>query len=99
MRFYHILRIGEIRGNGALLAALEERWRTKTHTFALSVGKIMVTLEDMTHIYVLSIDGECMTDWTDSSHDILVIHNLTIFNSKLMISSSKDNKVVLGSSY
>ncbi|KAL4380689.1 hypothetical protein AHAS_Ahas04G0058600 [Arachis hypogaea] len=55
-RFYHVSRIEVIRGFYLLLAALVERWRPKTHTFILPVGEIIVTLEDVAHIFGLRID-------------------------------------------
>ncbi|QHO30269.1 uncharacterized protein DS421_8g231800 [Arachis hypogaea] len=56
--FYHVSRIGVIRGFHPLLAALVERWRPESHTFVLPVGEVTVTLEDVAHIFGLPIDGE-----------------------------------------
>ncbi|KAL4329756.1 hypothetical protein AHAS_Ahas13G0331900 [Arachis hypogaea] len=69
--FYLVSRIGFIKGFYLLLAALVERWRPETHTFVLQVGEVTVTLEDVAHIFGLSIDGETMSGWTDSSSDFL----------------------------
>ncbi|KAL4286309.1 hypothetical protein AHAS_Ahas19G0073300 [Arachis hypogaea] len=70
-RFYHVSRIGVIRGFYSLLAALVERWRLETHIFVLPVGEVTVTLEDIAHIFCLPIDGEPVNGWTDSSNDFL----------------------------
>ncbi|XP_072054411.1 serine/threonine-protein phosphatase 7 long form homolog [Arachis hypogaea] len=69
--FYHVSRIGMIRGSHPLLAALVERWRPETHTFVLPVGEVTVTLEDVAHIFGLPIDGEPVSGWTDSSSDFV----------------------------
>ncbi|RYR28498.1 hypothetical protein Ahy_B01g052641 isoform A [Arachis hypogaea] len=66
--FYHVSRIGLIRGFYPLLAALVEKWRPETHLFVLPVGEDTVTLEDVTHIFSLPIDGEPVSEWTDSSN-------------------------------
>ncbi|RYQ96671.1 hypothetical protein Ahy_B08g092516 [Arachis hypogaea] len=52
--FYHVSRIGVIRGFHPLLAAL----RPETHTFVLLVSEVTVTLEDVAHIFGLPIDEE-----------------------------------------
>jgi hypothetical protein len=41
----------------AALMALMDRWRPKTHTFHLPSGEITVTLQDVTKILGLPIDG------------------------------------------
>ncbi|KAL4286068.1 hypothetical protein AHAS_Ahas19G0049200 [Arachis hypogaea] len=66
--FYHVSRIGMIRGSHSLLAALVERWRPETPTFVLPAGEVTVTLEDVAHIFGLPIDGEPVSGWTDSSN-------------------------------
>ncbi|RYR17298.1 hypothetical protein Ahy_B03g062062 [Arachis hypogaea] len=89
--FYHISRIGVIRGFLPLLAALVERWRTEIHTFVLPVGEVTVTLEDVAHIFGLPIDGELVSRWTDSSGDFLQSQSIAIFGREPSVShSSKD---------
>ncbi|KAL4343717.1 hypothetical protein AHAS_Ahas11G0106300 [Arachis hypogaea] len=39
--FQHVSRVGEMRGHSALLSALVERWRPKTHTFHIPIGEVM----------------------------------------------------------
>ncbi|KAL4356270.1 hypothetical protein AHAS_Ahas09G0069900 [Arachis hypogaea] len=67
--FYHVSRIGVIRGFYLMLAALVERWRPETHTFVLPVGEVIVTLEDVAHIFGLPIDGEPL-GWVRRIRDI-----------------------------
>ncbi|KAL4394264.1 hypothetical protein AHAS_Ahas02G0134600 [Arachis hypogaea] len=78
--FYHVSRIGMIRGFYPLLAALVERWRPETHTFVFSVGEVTLTLEDVAHIFGLPIDGEPVSGWTDSSIDFQQSQSITIFS-------------------
>ncbi|XP_025647900.1 serine/threonine-protein phosphatase 7 long form homolog [Arachis hypogaea] len=68
-----------MRGHSALLSALVERWRPETHTFHLPVGEVTVTLEDVTYILGLPVNGEPVTGRTDSSHQFLVENCITCF--------------------
>ncbi|QHO53498.1 uncharacterized protein DS421_2g48490 [Arachis hypogaea] len=99
--FYHVSRIGMIRGFYPLLAALVERWRPETHTFVFSVGEVTLTLEDVAHIFGLPIDGEPVSGWTDSSIDFQQSQSITIFSCEPVVSSSSKSyiKVGLGSAY
>ncbi|RYR69047.1 hypothetical protein Ahy_A03g015571 isoform A [Arachis hypogaea] len=87
-RFYHVSRIGVIRGFHPMLAALVERWRPETHTFVLLVGEVTVTLKDVAHIFGLSIDGEPVSGWTDSSSDFVQSQGITIFGREPSVSRS-----------
>ncbi|RYR19119.1 hypothetical protein Ahy_B03g063812 [Arachis hypogaea] len=95
IEFYQILRILEIRGHSALLAALVESWRLKTHTFILLISGVTVRVEDVAHIYGLSIDGEVLTGYTDSSYDFLINQSLAIFGNKPTVSSSSKRYIKL----
>ncbi|RYQ86214.1 hypothetical protein Ahy_B10g105904 [Arachis hypogaea] len=77
--FQHVLRVGERRGHSALLSALVERWRLETHTFHLPVGEVTVTLEDVSYILGLPINGEAVTGRSDSSHQFLVENCIACF--------------------
>ncbi|RYR72147.1 hypothetical protein Ahy_A02g006354 [Arachis hypogaea] len=81
--FYHVSRIGVIRGFYPLLAALVERWRPETHTFVLPMGEIIVILEEVAHIFSLPIDGE---------HS----QSIAIFGRELEVSSSSKSYIKLG---
>ncbi|KAL4344872.1 hypothetical protein AHAS_Ahas11G0221800 [Arachis hypogaea] len=60
--FYHVSKIGVIRGFYPLLSTLAERWRPKTHTFVFLVGEVTVTLEDFANIFGLPIDGQVVSE-------------------------------------
>ncbi|RYR74272.1 hypothetical protein Ahy_A02g008922 [Arachis hypogaea] len=77
--FQHVSRVGEMRGHSALLSALVECWRPETHTFHLPVGEVMVTLENVSYILGLPINGEPVTGRTDSSHQFLVENCIACF--------------------
>ncbi|RYR69109.1 hypothetical protein Ahy_A03g015640 isoform A [Arachis hypogaea] len=87
--FYHVSRIGVIRGFHLMLAALVERWRPETHTFVLLIGEVTVTLEDVAHIFgLLPIDGEPVSGWTDSSSEFVQSQGIVIFGREPSVSGS-----------
>ncbi|KAL4343413.1 hypothetical protein AHAS_Ahas11G0075900 [Arachis hypogaea] len=45
-------------------------------------------LEDVAHIYDLPVDGQIVTEWTNSSYNFLVNYNMAIFGNEPSISSS-----------
>ncbi|KAL4307317.1 hypothetical protein AHAS_Ahas16G0266200 [Arachis hypogaea] len=95
--FYHISRIGVIKGFHPLLAALVERWRPETHIFVLPVGEVTVTLEDVAHIFGLPIDGEPVSGWTDSSSNFVQSQSMAVFGQSIRIYVRCQIFCVLGS--
>ncbi|QHO29257.1 uncharacterized protein DS421_8g223680 [Arachis hypogaea] len=94
--FYHVSRIGVIRGFHPLLAALVERWRPESHTFVLPVGEVTVTLEDVAHIFGLPIDGEPVSGWTDSSSDFVRSQSMAVFGREPVVSGNSKSYIKLG---
>ncbi|XP_016196243.1 serine/threonine-protein phosphatase 7 long form homolog [Arachis ipaensis] len=94
--FYHVSRIGVIRGFHHMLAALIERWRPETYSFVLPVGEVTVTLEYVVHIFGLPIDGEPVSGWTDSSSDFLQSHSIAIFGREPSVNHSSKSYIKLG---
>ncbi|RYQ85495.1 hypothetical protein Ahy_B10g105064 [Arachis hypogaea] len=70
-RFYHASQIGVVQCQKALVNALIERWHPDTHTFHLSIGECVVTLEDVALILGLPTDGLPVTGMTMTSFEAL----------------------------
>ncbi|RYR59714.1 hypothetical protein Ahy_A05g025656 isoform B [Arachis hypogaea] len=68
-----------MRGHSTLLNVMVERWRPETHMFHLPVGKVTVTLEDVSYILSLPISGEAVTGRSDSNHQFLVENCIACF--------------------
>ncbi|RYR55698.1 hypothetical protein Ahy_A06g030874 [Arachis hypogaea] len=90
--FYHVSRIGLIRGFYPLLAVL----KPKTHSFVLPVSEVTVTLEDVANIFGLPIDGEPVSGWTDSSSNFVQSQNIAIFGHQPTLSNSSKSYIKLG---
>ena len=56
--FYGLYRIGFIQLDHPLITALVERWLQETHTFHFLVGEATVTLQDVSALLGLLVDGE-----------------------------------------
>ena len=56
--FYGLYRIGYIHLDHPLITALVERSRQETHTFHFLVGEATVTLQDVSVLLGLPVDGE-----------------------------------------
>lgn len=52
--------------NASALTALADRWRPETHSFHLPTGEMTITLQDVSMILGLPIDGEPVCISTDS---------------------------------
>ncbi|KAL4371522.1 hypothetical protein AHAS_Ahas06G0174200 [Arachis hypogaea] len=94
--FYHVSRIGVIRGFHPMLATLVERCRPETHTFVLPIGEVTGTLEDVAHIFNLPIDGEPVSGWTDSSSDFVQSQGIAIFGREPLVSHNAKSYIKLG---
>ncbi|RYR24260.1 hypothetical protein Ahy_B02g057750 [Arachis hypogaea] len=94
--FFHVSRIGIIRGFHPMLAALVERWRPETHSFVLPIGEVTVTLEDVAHIFGLPIDGKPVSGWTYSSSDFVQSQGIAIFGRQPSVSHNVKSYIKLG---
>ncbi|RYR03194.1 hypothetical protein Ahy_B06g082035 [Arachis hypogaea] len=84
--FYQVSKIGLIRGYYPLLSAI----RPKTHTLVLSMGEIIVPLEDVAHIFGLPINEKVVSGWINSNHEFLQSQSIAIFGSEPVMSSIRD---------
>lgn len=71
MGLRHVLYVPEFQVNMGLLTALAERWHSKTCAFHLSMGEMIVTLEDVYRILQISIDGELIPYDRDGDREAL----------------------------
>ncbi|XP_073035213.1 serine/threonine-protein phosphatase 7 long form homolog [Primulina eburnea] len=69
MGFYGVLECGSQVYDNHLITALVERCRRETHTFHFTCGEATITLEDVSIIWDLPIDGEAVT-WVDVSNKV-----------------------------
>ncbi|XVF31875.1 hypothetical protein REPUB_Repub17cG0032100 [Reevesia pubescens] len=56
--FGYLRKIPAISLDNPLISALVERWRRETNTFHFTVGEMTVTLQDVTFLLGLAIDGK-----------------------------------------
>ena len=63
--------------NSAAITSLVDRWRLETHSFYLHTGEMTVTLQDMSMILALPIEGQplCIDTkcdkWRQKMHDLI----------------------------
>ncbi|MQM08780.1 hypothetical protein Taro_041638 [Colocasia esculenta] len=72
MGFVPFLRLDELTPDVALIQALKERWDPECHTFLLPWGHMIPTLEDVTRITGLRVDGQAVTGVTYTSYQEIV---------------------------
>ncbi|KAL8156428.1 hypothetical protein AgCh_001497 [Apium graveolens] len=66
LRFDVVARLAGIIIDWGLITALVERWRPETHTFHLPTGECTITLQDVSILLGLRIDGKAVTGHTHS---------------------------------
>ncbi|KAL8100342.1 serine/threonine-protein phosphatase 7 long form homolog isoform X2 [Apium graveolens] len=60
LRFDGVSRLTGIQIDWSLITALIERWRPETHTFHLPIGECTITLQDVSVLLGLRIDGDAV---------------------------------------
>ena len=62
-----VAQLSKVRIDRDLISAAIERWRRETHSFHMPVGEISITLEDVSGLWGLPINGEPVTGLTDDN--------------------------------
>ena len=62
--FYGIARLGFVTLDWHLVTALIKRWRLETQTFHMAHGEMTITLQDVSIILGLPVDGLSLTSQT-----------------------------------
>uniref|UniRef100_A0ACD5UDW2 Uncharacterized protein n=1 Tax=Avena sativa TaxID=4498 RepID=A0ACD5UDW2_AVESA len=72
--FIHMVTRSTPAFNPAAITALVDRWRPETHTFHLRTGETTITLQDMSMILALPIEGNpvCMSSDSDGWREEMV---------------------------
>ncbi|KAH1262048.1 Serine/threonine-protein phosphatase 7 long form [Glycine max] len=70
------MKLAQLKVNGALVNAFIERWRPKTYTFHLKCGETTITLQDVSVLLGIPVDGRPLIgntniDWFELCHELL----------------------------
>ena len=74
--FGWLIKMGYLKINASLISALIERWRPETHTFHMRCGECTITLQDVSVLLGISVDGLPLIgptnlDWADLCEELL----------------------------
>ncbi|KAH1209804.1 Serine/threonine-protein phosphatase 7 long form [Glycine max] len=74
--FYWIMKMSYLKINSSLITALIERWRPKIHTFHMRCGQCTITLQDVSVLLGLRVDGapligQTNLDWAELCEELL----------------------------
>lgn len=68
--FANVAKIASLKVDSKLIIALLERWRPETHTFHLPTGECTITLDDVSMLLGLRINGKAVNDPTNVINDV-----------------------------
>ncbi|XP_050890711.1 protein MAIN-LIKE 2-like [Lathyrus oleraceus] len=68
--FSKVAKISSLKIDSKLVVALLERWRLETHTFHLPTDECTITLEDVSMLFGLRINGKPVDGPTNVTNDV-----------------------------
>ena len=68
--FAKVAKISSLKIDSKLVVTFLERWRPETHTFHLPTGECTITLEDVSMLFGLRINGKPVNDYTNVTNDV-----------------------------
>ncbi|XP_050882545.1 protein MAIN-LIKE 1 [Lathyrus oleraceus] len=68
--FSNVAKIGCLNIDSRLVVALLERWRPKTHIFHLPTGECTITLEDVSMLLGLRVNGKAVNGTTQLGNNV-----------------------------
>ncbi|KAL5138727.1 Serine/threonine-protein phosphatase 7 long form [Glycine soja] len=76
--FYWIMKMGYLKINSSLITVLIERWRPETHTFHMRYRECTITLQDVSVLLGLRVDGapligQTNIDWAELCEELLCV--------------------------
>jgi Plant mobile domain len=70
----HLAKLETMKIDKDLITTVVKRWSRETHTFHLRVGEMTITLEDMSCLWGLPINGYPITGFADDNWEEDVLH-------------------------
>ncbi|KAL9678020.1 hypothetical protein QQ045_015858 [Rhodiola kirilowii] len=78
-RFYLWFQVCDVKADPSLLTAVVERWRPETHTFHFNDGEVTITLQDVSLLTGLPVDGEPVTDKSQMNFEEVSVRLLGVY--------------------
>ncbi|KAL9682071.1 hypothetical protein QQ045_013864 [Rhodiola kirilowii] len=77
--FYPWTQVCDVKADPSLLIAVVERWRPETHTFHFNEGEATITLQDVSLLTGLPVDGEPVTRKSQMNFEEVCVRLLGVY--------------------
>ncbi|KAL9688081.1 hypothetical protein QQ045_032494 [Rhodiola kirilowii] len=77
--FYPWTQVCDVKADPSLLTAVVERWRPETHTFHFNEGEATITLQDVSLLIGLPVDGEPVTGKSQMNFEEVCVRLLGVY--------------------